>query len=97
MTTLHLPRRNPKTDQLRYGLLATALSHSPANKVNDLDSIIGGENCFLPLITPDYLVVKFDRNSRRSQRQFADEIIQRRPIPYLAAFTVNLNTQCFLD
>lgn len=72
-------------------------SQSPANKVHDLNSIIFGENYFGPLITPDYVVVELNRNSRRRQREFADEIIQRRLIPYLASFTINLNTQCFLD
>ena len=73
------------------------VSQAPANKVHDLNSIIFAENCFGPLITPDYLVVEFNRNSRRRQREFNDEIIQRRLIPYLAPFTVNLNKQCFIN
>jgi hypothetical protein len=65
--------------------------------VHDLNSIIFGENCFGPLIAPDNLMVKLNRNSRWRQREFADEIIQRRLIPYLTSFAINLNKQCFLD
>jgi hypothetical protein len=62
----------------------------------NLDSIVFRENCFPPTITPDYVMVKFDRNSRRRQGQFADQIVQRRLIRYFAAFPVNLNTQFLL-
>ena len=72
-------------------------SQSATNKVHDLNSISFGENRFGPFITPDYSVVKLNRNSRRRQRELADEIIQRCLIPYLARFTINLNKQCFLD
>lgn len=95
MTTLHLLNRNQKPQPASQAP-ANCSSQSSANKVHDLNSIIFGENCFGPLIAPDHLVVKFDRNPRRSQREFGNEIIQSRPIPQLAAFTVNLNAQCFL-
>ena len=76
---------------------ADLFSQAAANKVHDLNTIIFGENCFGPLITPDYLVVKLNRNPRRRQREFADEIIQCRLIPHFAPFTINLNKQSFLD
>jgi hypothetical protein len=75
------PEPKPETDQLRQKLppsavcllpTAYAFPHSSANKVHDLYSIIFRENNFGPLITPDYLMVKLDRNSRRRQRQFID-------------------------
>jgi hypothetical protein len=61
--------------------------------MNNLYPIAFCESGFGPPVTPDYLVVKFDRNSRCRQSQFADQILKRRSIPHFATFAVNLNQQ----
>jgi hypothetical protein len=63
--------------------------------MNNLNSVTVGQNRLRPLVAPNYLLIEFDGDSRRRQRQFADEIVQRRPVPHFAIFTVDLNQQGF--
>jgi hypothetical protein len=62
--------------------------NSAAHKMNYLDLVPGGQNRVVPFVASHYLLIEFDRNARRRQRQLFDEIGERRPIDHFAAFTI---------
>jgi hypothetical protein len=61
--------------------------------MNNLYPVAFRESGFRPPVTPDDLMVQFDRNSRRRQSQFADQIVKRRSIRHFATYAINLNKQ----
>lgn len=63
----------------------------------DLYAVTLGQRGVRPLVAANYFVIKLDRNSRRHQRQFADEIIQRRSIPHFPTLTIELNQQILVS
>ena len=61
--------------------------------MDDLYPIACGQICLGPAVAAHHLLIKFDSNPRRGQRQLRDEIVQRRAFAQFPALAIELNQQ----
>lgn len=73
------------------------LVRSASDEVNNLESVPVVEFCLRPLTAANDVLVELDCNSVGRQKEFLNQITQRRLIRQLTTFSIDLNVQCFID
>jgi hypothetical protein len=61
--------------------------------MNNLYAITFGQRRSNPFIAADYLLIKLDGDPGRSQRELADQFVQRRTFSHFPTFTIESNQQ----
>ena len=73
--------------------MSTLRPLTTANKMNNLDVITFSQTRLRPLVATDDLLIELNGDSRRFERQLADQIVQHRLIRHFPVLTVKLKQQ----
>ncbi len=73
--------------------MSTLRQLTTANKMNNLDVVTFSQTRLRPLVATDDLLIELNGDSRRFERQLADQIVQHRLIRHFPVLTVKLKQQ----